>query len=116
MSIGVSKAEFMDSTPSDLEPYLQAERIKLKNRDAEAWGYGYYVFMSVKVAVDTSLYGKKSKAKYFKEPLMQIAEKEKQKKKLSEEEKKKQREQLLLTLQLWQANFELNHSKGEQEK
>jgi hypothetical protein len=54
-SIGVSKEEFMDSTPVELKPYLEAE-------------------------------------------------------------KKKQRNALLASLQLMQANFELNHEKGRQDE
>ena len=47
---------------------------------------------------------------------MQMAEKEQHEKELSEVDKKKQREKLLMALQLMQANFELNHPKGEQEE
>ena len=35
---------------------------------------------------------------------------------VSEEEKKKQRNALLASLQLMQANFELNHEKGRQDE
>lgn len=61
--------------------------------------------------------GKKSKAEYLKKPLLESAEEEKKKESgvLSEEEKKKQRNRLLASLQLMQANFELNHEKGRQD-
>ncbi len=116
LAIGISKDEFMSSTPKDLEPYFEAERLKLKQRDWEAWQFGHYTLMATSVAVSSSLYGKKSNVKYFKESLMQMAEKEQHEKELSEVDKKKQREKLLMALQLMQANFELNHPKGEQEE
>ena len=62
--------------------------------------------------------GKKSKAEYLKKPLLESTEEEKRKQEgiLSEEEKKKQRNALLASLQLMQANFELNHEKGRQDE
>lgn len=32
LSIGVSKEEFMDSTPAELKPYLEAEKIRQKEK------------------------------------------------------------------------------------
>ena len=58
----------------------------------------------------------KRKAEYLKEPFSQTAEKQKQEdeENLSETEKKRQRDRLLMTLQLMQANFELNHGNNDE--
>ena len=114
LSIGVSEEKFWDSTPYDLEPYMESYNLKRKISDAEAWQYNIYTMCAVQTAVANVLLGKKSKAEYIGEPFMQ---KEKcnsdNEEHISEDEKKKQREKLLMTLQLMQANFELNHSNDE---
>lgn len=107
----------MDSTPAELKPYLESEKIRQKRRDAELWRAGIYETSATFTAVANALMGKKSKAEYLKKPLLESAEEEKRKQEgiLSEEEKKKQRNALLASLQLMQANFELNHEKGRQD-
>ena len=108
----------MDSTPAELKPYLEAEKIRQKRRDAELWQAGIYQTSATFTAVVNALMGKKSKAEYIKKPLLESAEEEEKKKQskiLTEEEKKKQREALLASLQLMQANFETNHKKGRQD-
>ena len=105
----------MDSTPYDLEPYMEAYNMKRKVADAEAWQFNMYTMCAVQTAVANVLLGKKSKAKYIEEPFMQNAEcNHGDEEHLSEAEKKKQREKLLMTLQLMQANFELNHSNDDE--
>mgnify|MGYP000852809987 CR=1 FL=1 len=114
LSIGVSEEKFWDSTPYDLEPYMEAYNLKRKISDAEAWQYNMYTLCAVQTAVANVLLGKKSKARYIEEPFMQNAESNSEDEEhISEAEKKKQRERLLMSLQLMQANFELNHSNDE---
>lgn len=116
LSIGVSEEKFWDSTPYDLEPYMKAYKLKRKVADVEAWQFNMYTMCAVQTAVANVLVGKKSKAKYLEEPFSQTSEKRKQEdsENLSESEKKKQRDRLLMTLQLMQANFELNHSNSDE--
>ena len=95
----------MDSTPAELKPYLEAEKIRQKRRDAELWQAGIYQTSATFTAVANALMGKKSKVEYIKKPLLESAE----------EEKKKQREALLASLQIMQASFEANHKKGRQD-
>ena len=102
----------MDSTPTELKPYLEAEKIRQNRKDAELWQAGIYETSATFTAVANALMGKKSKAEYLKKPLLESAEEGI----LSEEEKKKQRNALLASLQLMQANFELNHEKGGQDE
>ena len=114
LSIGVSEEKFMDSTPYDLEPYMEAYNVKRKIADAEAWQFNMYTMCAVQTAVTNVLLGKKSKAKYIEEPFMQNSENNSDDEEhLSEAEKKKQRERLLMSFQLMHANFELNHSNDE---
>lgn len=116
LSIGVSEEKFMDSTPYDLEPYMEAYKLKQKMADSQAWQFNMYTMCAVQTAVANVLIGKKSKAEYLKEPFSQTAEKQKQEdeENLSETEKKRQRDRLLMTLQLMQANFELNHGNNDE--
>ena len=111
----------MDSTPSELKPYLDAEKLRQERKDTELWQAGIYTTSATFTAVANALMGKKSKAKYYEKPLLEQAEEKKREEDgiLSEEEKKKRRNALLTSLQLMQANFELNHSddkKGRQDE
>ena len=103
----------MDSTPVELECYLEAEKMAQKRRDAERWQMGMYNLSAVSVAVSRALAGKKSHAKYIKEPLFETAEEAKKEKEenLTEEQMVTEREKLLASLMTMQANFELNHSR-----
>ncbi len=115
LSIGVSEEKFWDSTPYDLEPYLESYKLKQRQWDVQAWQYNMYTMCAVQTAVATVLVGKKSKAKYLDKPFLQDIQEEQEKgENLSEAEKKRQREKLLMTLQLMQANFELNHSNDDE--
>lgn len=106
----------MDSTPAELRPYLEAEKLRQHRKDAEMWQAGIYTTSATYTAVAMALMGKKSKAKYFEKPLLEEKKEEKETDIISEEEKKKQRNALLASLQLMQANFELNHEKGRQDE
>lgn len=105
----------MESTPSELKPYLDAEKLRQERKDAELWQAGIYTTSATFTAVANALMGKKSKAKYYEKPLLESAEEKKREdaELLSDEEKQKQRKMLLMSLQLMQANFELNHNDDE---
>lgn len=93
---------------------MEAYKLKRKQSDAEAWQSNMYTMCAVQTAVANVLLGKKTKVEYIKEPFLQNVKEETEEQNLSEKEKKKQREKLLMTLQLMQANFELNHSNSEE--
>lgn len=114
LSIGVSKEEFFDSTPKELNCYIEAENMAAKRRDEEYWHLGMYNMSAFSVALSKALSGKKSKAKYMEEPLYQkVAEKQKEDDdNLTEEQKDVERDKLLAALMTMQANFELNHKSG----
>ncbi|OUO77892.1 hypothetical protein B5F53_11800 [Blautia sp. An249] len=100
----------MDGTPSDLKPFLEANRLKRKEEDELSWMHNQYTMVAVSVAVSRILLGKKAKGKYPDMPFMQKhEEKAKAQETITEEEAKKQRKNLLSMLQLMQINFENNH-------
>ena len=110
----------MDSTPYDLEPYLEAFKMRQRVIDQNAWQHNMYTLSAVQVAVERCLSGKKARSQYLEEPMSEIAiEKQKEDdKNISEDEIVRQRKALLAKLQIMQTNFELNHSdnkKGKQD-
>lgn len=115
LSLGVSEERIFDGTPNDLKPFLEAQKLKHKMHDEEAWTDNQYTMVAVSVALQKFFFGKKSKAKYLEKPLYQIAEEkrkdEEENKQLTEDDKKKGRENLLMMLQLMQINFNNSHKK-----
>lgn len=81
--------------------------------DYKDWRLGIYFMSAVNTALQGALAGKNSKAKYIEKPLSQSDEQNTNtaEAELSEEEKKRQRDKLLMSLQIMQANFEMNHGK-----
>lgn len=114
MSFGLSRDEFLDSTPIDIECYVEAERIRQKRRDNEFWHMGMYNLSAFSVALSKALFGRKSHAEYLKKPIYEEVELEKPDEELTEEEKERGRRNLLMSLQIMQTNFELNHSGGDE--
>lgn len=110
----MSKAEFDDSTPNDLTCYVTAEEMRRKRRDTESWEQGMYNLSAFSVALSRALAGKKSKAKYMEQPLLEKVEAEVKEEGLTEDQKSLQRQKLLMSLMTMQANFELSNG-GEEE-
>lgn len=69
MAIGVSYERFMDSCPKELEPFVEAEKLRLKRQDEDMWVMGIYVQSAVSVAVEHCLAGRKAKSRYFDKPI-----------------------------------------------
>lgn len=110
--MGVAYEHFMDSCPKELEPYVKAHNNKIMEEDylQHLW-WGNYGISALIVAIDRCLHGKKAKAKYIDEPILQDIN-SKNDGKFSEEELQKQRELFVAKLQVMQTNFELN-KKGQ---
>lgn len=70
LNMGVPYEFFMDSYPVKLKPFEIAHRDKLKQTDQLMHILGMYVESAVQVAVERNLYGRKSKNKYIKEPIL----------------------------------------------
>lgn len=75
MAIGVSYERFMDSCPKELEPFVEAEKLRLKRQDEDMWVMGIYVQSAVSVAVEHCLAGRKAKSRYFDKPISRNMEK-----------------------------------------
>ena len=110
LAIGVSYERFMCSCPKELEPFVEAERLKVLRQDEDMWVMGMYVQSAVAVAVEHCLAGKKAKSKYLELPLREKMEEEN---KVSEDNLQKQRKQFVAQLMLMKANFELENGKND---
>ncbi len=68
MSIGVSEEHFWESSPKDLEPYIESHNMRERLLDQHMWLMGIYINNAVGVAVSRALNGSKSRAKYLERP------------------------------------------------
>lgn len=106
--MGITKREFMHSTPKTLEAYSKAYLLKLQDMDRMVWLFcGNYVISAVAVAVEACLAGKKAKGKYIDEPILQ------RDKPLDDEEIQRQRDLLVAQLCAMKTNFDSNHKMPE---
>ena len=102
--MGLSKEEFMHSTPKILEAYNKAYVIKMKEMDRLAWSFcGNYVMSAVAVSLEACLAGKRAKGKYIERPIFENIGQDR-----DENELQKQRELFVAKLEVMKANFELN--------
>lgn len=70
MALGVTKFEFMHSTPKVLQAYDKAYKLKRKMEDEQAWYiFGNYGISAFIFAISHCL-DKKSKYEYIKKPLL----------------------------------------------
>ena len=109
LAIGVSKERFMDGCPTDLRPYIEAQKMRQNMQDEQMWMMGNYVREAVSVSIE-NCFAKRPKAKYYKEPVLRNTQ-TKGKRRLTKSERKKGQERLLMSLKLMQSNFEMNHKK-----
>lgn len=104
----------MSSCPKELEPFVEAERLRVLRRDEDMWVMGMYVQNAVSVAVEHCLAGRKAKSQYLKYPLRENTENNTNyEKSLSEAEVERQRELFVTKLMLMKTNFELNNKKND---
>lgn len=76
--MGLTKDEFLHSTPYELEAYEKAYQIKREIADEQAWLQGRYNLEAFMVAFShfsCGLSGKRSDAKFMEQPLMQAHKK-----------------------------------------
>lgn len=94
--------------PHKMQPYIDAQKIRIRMQDEQMWHMGIYIQSAVAVATEHIMAGKKAKSKYIEKPLMSQTE-ETLSEELTEEEKRKQTEQLFMKLKIMQTNYELSH-------
>lgn len=100
LAIGVTEEFFWDSCPVDLEPYLEAEKLKQKQIDQLMWQNGLYTMRALSVVLG-GIFG--GDVKYFESPM--IAEIEESNRPLSEAEKEEMTKNFFLKLKIMQNNF-----------
>ena len=111
----MSKEEFDDSTPNDLQCYVDAYDLQRKRKDADMWQQGIYNMNAFSVALSKALSGRKSHAKYMEEPMLMSKQREVDEENATEEEKQIERDKLLMRLKIMQATFEANQElRGNQ--
>lgn len=71
MMLGVDESHFWDSTPVEMKPYRRMDEMRQERLDYNMWIMGQYVTSAVQTAVSGVLAGRKSKAKYIEQPIMQ---------------------------------------------
>lgn len=109
----MSFERFMDSNPKELEPFVEAHKLRLEMKDEELWLMGMYTLSAVSVAVEKNLAGKKAKGQYPDKPYTHQIKDKQIKADMTEEEKEKATQQLFYSLQIMQSNYELsNRGKG----
>lgn len=69
MALGVSIEEIDESTPKDLEPYVDARKLNIMQQDQLNWYAGMYTMSAVMTALDIAFSGKSSKAAYCEAPI-----------------------------------------------
>lgn len=107
--MGMSKNEFMHSTPKVLNAYRKGYEIKLQTIDTLAWQFcGNYMLSAIMVAMDKAFSGRRAKMKYIEKPILDFNKKET--KQLSVEE---QRMAFIQKMQAMKANFDSAHPKKE---
>ena len=103
LKIGVSKSEFENCTPHELELMLEAYKEQQRHLNYMMWVNGMYTMSALSATVGNMFKKKGAEPnKYFEEPLPVFNEREK----LTEEEKVTEEQKLLLTLEAMQRAFE----------
>lgn len=109
-AIGVSWDEFWRMNPRILSAIADGYNQRIRYEDHMNWLNGQYMLSAVIVGVERNLAGKKSKAEYFKKPILEQVEEEN--KPISDDELQKQRILFMEKLKIMQSNFEISHPKG----
>lgn len=87
LSIGVSKSEFMESSPRELKPYIKAFKYKKIYKDEEQFYLMIYMSKAVTYSVEHCLAGRKAKTELLKEPIMSKLLEEEKLAEMTEEER-----------------------------
>ena len=87
LSIGVSKAEFLDSNPFQLKPYIKAFKYHKIQVDEQQFYLMHYMSKAVTYAVEHCLAGRKAKSELLKEPILAKLLEEERLEEMTEEER-----------------------------
>ena len=116
LALDMSEDLFWTLNPKRLRPYIEADKMKQENRDAEMWRMGMYVQNAVAVAVDKVLNGRKSVLEYMDKPILTKYKESQGEVELTEEEQMRQVEALFLSLETLSTNSKLGKKHKESEQ
>ena len=116
LALDMSEDLFWTLNPKRLHPYIEADKMKQENRDAEMWRMGMYVQNAVAVAIDKVLNGRKSVLEYMDKPILMKYQESQGEVELTEDEKERQVEALFLSLETLSTNSKLAKQQKESEK
>ena len=116
LALDMSEDLFWTLNPKRLHPYIEADKMKQENRDAEMWRMGMYVQNAVAVAVDKVLNGRKSVLEYMDKPILTKYKESQGEVELTEEEQMRQVEALFMSLETLSTNSKLAKQQKESEK
>lgn len=110
MSIGMTADEFWNASPFLATAYLEAHKLKQRQRNEYAWLQGLYFYNALGAVVSNAI-GKKGakKAEYIKEPIDLGLETEQEKKAKAQRE----REKIIANLTAWKKSWDKAHKSGE---
>lgn len=114
MAIGIDYKTFMKSTPIVFPSFYKSYLLKRKMRDEELWLQGKYNLEALMVALahfSAGLSGKKSSAKYLKEPVMKNIGNNGA---LTEAEKQKAVDKFFAKEKARRINWKRNHKDGKE--
>lgn len=114
LAIGVRECEFWLLNPVRLQPYVEAENIRMERRDHEMWMLGMYIYRATLASTEQVLAGKKSSVTYLEEPIMATARKEREAENMSENEKMKQVDAVFAALNVMAVNSRLGKSNEKE--
>ena len=116
LALDMSEDLFWTLNPKRLHPYIEADKMKQENRDAEMWRMGMYVQNAVAVAIDKVLNGRKSVLEYMDKPILTKYKESQGEVELTEEEQERQVEALFMSLETLSTNSKLAKQQKESEK
>lgn len=116
LALDMSEDLFWTLNPKRLHPYIEADKMKQENRDAEMWRMGMYVQNAVAVAIDKVLNGRKSVLEYMDKPILTKYKESQGEVELTEEEQMRQVEALFLSLETLSTNSKLGKKHKESEQ
>lgn len=111
ISIGLTKEQFYSCTMRQLNAYIEANKMKLVEKDLFDYRQGQYFLSALQTALDGAFNGKKAKTTYIDKPFLSdiqdsIISKEKDRP-LTEEEKQRQIDLFVLKRQIAKKNYDL---------
>lgn len=105
----------MDSSPTELEPFIKAEKLRRERIDSYSWVIGAYVNEAVSVALVNAFRKKGSKPHKYRDKPYSQEENLAQSENLTDEQKKQAIDRLFRGLSIKMTNFNLAHRNDSED-